>query len=181
MEETLKKIFADKTLNYEDFVNAMAAEKVKLADLSKGDYVDKSKYEKLAKKVEEAETKYTELAANAQGDESLKKQIEDLTKQLQGVESEKTSSLAKVRELSRREMIRNAGIDGEFIDLANYKFRDIEDEDDFKEKVSAYAKENAELWVKGAPAPNLTSKPAGEASGVEAVLAKLDPTIYGNK
>lgn len=179
MEELLKKIFADKTLTYEDFVNAMAAEKVKLADLSKGDYVDKLKYEKLAKKVEEAETKYNELAANANGDDNLKKQIEDLTKKIQAAETEKGQYSSKVKELSRKEIIRNAGINGEFIDLANFKFRDVEDDADFTEKVSTYAKENAKLWATDTvSAPNLTTKPAGEVSGVEAALAKIDPKVY---
>lgn len=168
MEELLKKIFADKTLTYEDFVNAMAAEKIKLADLSKGDYVDKMKYEKLAKKVEEAETKYNELAANAQGDDVLKKQIEDLNKKIQTVEAEKGQYSSKVKELSRKDIIHNAGIKGEFIDLANFKFRDVEDDADFTEKVSTYAKDNSKLWTDSiATAPKLAGQPAGEVDSVE--------------
>lgn len=168
MEELLKKIFADKTLTYDELISALAAEKVKLADLSKGDYVDKLKYEKLAKKVEEAETKYNELAANANGDDNLKKQIEDLTKKIQAAETEKGQYSSKVKELSRKEIIRNAGINGEFIDLANFKFRDVEDDAEFTEKVSTYAKENSKLWTDSiATAPKLGGQPTAEVDSVE--------------
>lgn len=179
MEEILKNIFADKTLTYDEFVDAIATEKVKLADLSKGDYVDKMKYEKLAKKVEDAEAKYNELAANANGDDSLKKQIEDLNKALQEAQKSSGDYSAKVKELSRREIVRNAGIQGEFIDLANFKFRDIEDDAEFADKISTYAKDNAKAWASTAVStPNLATKPAGELNGVEAALAKLDPKVY---
>ena len=43
--EFLKPIFADKSLTFDEFVNACAAGKIKLADLSGGDYVAKGKFD----------------------------------------------------------------------------------------------------------------------------------------
>ena len=45
MEEELKELFGEKSLSYDDFSKAIEGKGMKLANLSAGGYIAKSKYE----------------------------------------------------------------------------------------------------------------------------------------
>lgn len=171
--EKLKELFGETPLTYDEFTKAITEKGIKLADLSEGNYVDKIKYEKVVSKSDDLKKSYEDLASKATGDEQLKKQIEDLKKQLETETGEKNKFISTAKELARKDLIREAGIKGEWVDLALFRNKDIEDEDEFKANISAYAKEKANLWADAAaPTPNLQTTPAGKIDPVEEAFLK---------
>ena len=66
--EELKALFGEGSLSYEEFSQKLGeASDIKLANLSSGNYVDKAKYEKLEKKYNDWQTKYSALDESTKG------------------------------------------------------------------------------------------------------------------
>lgn len=102
MADFLKDLFGSEKLSFDEFVNKVKEKGFKLADLSKGEYVAKGKYDDAIKERDDARNtakdwkqKYDEQVEILDGDEGLKKQIETLKSELQKAQDE----LAKKTEI----------------------------------------------------------------------------------
>lgn len=107
--EFLKELFDGKALNYDELSAKVAEKKFKIVDVSAGQYVDKSKHDRLSGEVETAKTKMAELQKKyddqvkaLDGDDGLKKQIDTLKADLET--AQKTGQAASEK-LTQRERL----------------------------------------------------------------------------
>ena len=81
MEEELKELFGDGTLSYEDFTKAVEGKGMKLANLSAGGYVAKSKYDDDLKKAKalDYKKKFEDLQASIEGVDGVNAKLKNIT------------------------------------------------------------------------------------------------------
>ena len=143
--EELKTLFGEGSLSYDEFSQKLneAGETIKLANLKTGGYVDKSKYDKKEKGLEDYKTKYAELEANTKGYEELKGQFEDI--------SNKYNDLLGKQELANKmSMISKSNVSEEFAEFVYSKVNALtDDKKDFQTALDEYLKEHKQ-YIKGA-------------------------------
>lgn len=143
--EELKTLFGEGSLSYDEFSQKLneAGETIKLANLKTGGYVDKSKYDKLEKGLEDYKTKYAELEANTKGYEELKGQFEDI--------SSKYNELLGKQELAdKMSLISDSNVDKDFAEFVYSKVNAMtNDKKDFQTALDEYLKEHKQ-YIKGA-------------------------------
>ena len=107
--EFLKELFDGKALTYDELSAKVTEKKFKVVDVAAGQYVDKSKYDRLSGEHETAKTsaadfkkKYEEQVKALDGDDGLKKQIETLKGDL---EKAQTGEKAASEKLTARERL----------------------------------------------------------------------------
>lgn len=167
--QDLKEVFGDKQLSYDEFDSALKKTKLKLIDLSTGEYVDKNKFESQINKLQEQlKSKDVELEeakklneGNGSEAEKLQKKLDDFEKQLQEQKASLEESNHNLDVANKREIARKAGVtNDEFVDLTIYKFGN-KPIDEFKNEVENYAKKNKNLWETKGNSPDLNSNPDG--------------------
>ena len=143
--EELKTLFGEGSLSYDEFSQKLneAGETIKLANLKSGGYVDKAKFDKLEKGLEEYKTKYADLEANTKGFEELKSQFEDI--------STKYNDLLGKQELAdKMSMISKSNVSEEFAEFVYSKVNALtSDKKDFQTALDEYLKEHKQ-YLKGA-------------------------------
>ena len=157
MNEILKGLFDEnEKLGFDELEKKIQEKGLKLADISKGDYVAKKKYDDdLASsntKYSELETKYNSLvnAQNTNKTEEQKKQ-EEFLKQFEAL---KTSSETTAKELDlykKKESMRANGIDNER--LMNLAMFELKDSKDFDADIKTWAEQNKNLVTPTPPTP----------------------------
>lgn len=163
--DSLKSIFGEDKLSFEDFEKKTSEAKLKLADLATGEYVAKKKFDdlesSLKKQLEEANGKIKELETAKNPSVELQAQIDELKSQKADLESKQQASAAEIDKLTKREIAsRKTGIsDPDFLDLMQMRFGEQSPED-FEKSVVNYAKETKTKWQVNLPSPSLDGEPA---------------------
>ena len=143
--EELKTLFGEGSLSYEEFSQKLneAGESIKLANLKSGSYVDKDKYDKLEKGLEEYKTKYADLEESTKGYEDLKSQFEDI--------SNKYNELLGKQDLAdKMSMIRKSNVADDFAEFVYSKVNAMtDDKKDFQTALNEYVKSHKQ-YLNGA-------------------------------
>lgn len=172
--EFLKTIFGDGTLNFEDFVKKCTDAKIKLADLSKGEYISKDKYsdelqgkedtikqlqdtiktrdkdiKDIKKQLSEASTDSDKLGKLQEDLDTLQKKYDDDTKSFEARLSRQAYEFA-VKEFASTQKFTSKAAKREFINSMVAKELKMEGDtivgaNDF---VKAYIAENEDSFVK---------------------------------
>ena len=79
--EELQELFGENALSYEDFTKAVEEKGMKLANLSAGGYVAKSKYDDDVKKAKglDYKKKFEDLQASIEGDDGVNAKLKNIT------------------------------------------------------------------------------------------------------
>lgn len=168
-EELLKTIFgADEQLDMKSFGERLDKSGVKLADISKGDYVAKKKYDdeiaSLTAKNTTLEAEKAKLVEvqNA-GKTQEQKNLEDLKSQLDAIRATSDASAKELDMYKKKEVMRANGIESQrFMDLALFELKDSKD---FDADVKTWAESNKDLIAgkqaepKGKTIPPLAGNP----------------------
>lgn len=139
--EELKALFGEGSLSYDEFEQKLgeAGETIKLANLKSGAYVDKAKFEKLEKGLEDYKTKYSALEESTKGFDELKSQFDD-------VSTKYNELLGKQEVAEKMEKIKSANVNDKF---AKFVYNEVNalvsDEKDFQTVLSEYLKENSQF------------------------------------
>lgn len=139
--EELKALFGEGSLSYDEFEQKLgeAGETIKLANLKSGNYVDKAKFEKLEKGLEDYKTKYSALEESTKGFDELKSQFDD-------VSNKYNELLGKQEVAEKMEKIKGANVNDKF---AKFVYNEVNalvsDEKDFQTVLSEYLKENSQF------------------------------------
>ena len=141
--EELKSLFGEESLSYEQFEQKLGeAKEIKLANLKSGNYVDKAKFEKAEKSVEELQTKFNALSESTQGYEELKTNYETLKADYESLQG-------KQAEAEKISMINEADVNPKFTKFVLTEVSGLVNESkDFKTALAEYLKENKE-FLKG--------------------------------
>lgn len=141
--EELKGLFGDSSLSYSEFEQKLneAGETIKLANLKSGNYVDKAKFEKLEKGLNDYKTKYGELQESAKGFDELQKQYDDISDKYNKL-------LAKQDVADKMSKIKGANVSDEFAEFVYSKVNGLADENkDFQTALEEYLKEHKQYLV----------------------------------
>ena len=139
--EELKALFGEGSLSYDEFEQKLgeAGETIKLANLKSGNYVDKAKFEKLEKGLEDYKTKYSALEESTKGFDELKSQFDD-------VSTKYNELLGKQEVAEKMDKIKGANVNDKF---AKFVYNEVNalvsDEKDFQTVLSEYLKENSQF------------------------------------
>lgn len=139
--EELKALFGEGSLSYDEFEQKLgeAGETIKLANLKSGAYVDKAKFEKLEKGLEDYKTKYSALEESTKGFDELKSQFDD-------VSTKYNELLGKQEVAEKMDKIKGANVNDKF---AKFVYNEVNalvsDEKDFQTVLSEYLKENSQF------------------------------------
>lgn len=164
----LKDLFSEEGLKFDDFVSKVNEKGYKLADLSKGSYVDKKKYDdditSHNTKYSELEKKYNELTESIKSaDGGVQKKYDDLLANYNTLKTEKEAVDKKVTGLERKEIARGAGINNER--LLNLALFELQDSQNFENDIKDWAKNNKNvLGGTGRPIPPLGGNPDDDGS-----------------
>lgn len=147
--EELKALFGDGSLSYDEFEQKLgeAGETIKLANLKSGAYVDKAKFEKLEKGLEDYKTKYSALEESTKGFDELKSQFDD-------VSNKYNELLGKQEVAEKMDKIKGANVDDEFAEFVYSKVEALTNDDkDFQTALDEYLGEHKQ-YLKGALTKN---------------------------
>jgi hypothetical protein len=116
MEEELKELFGENALSYDDFSKAVEEKGMKLANLSAGGYVAKSKYDDDVKKAKNLDykKKYEDLEASIQGDDGINAKLKNITTERDDYKSKYEDINSKYSMLEATNKVIRAGIKPEF-------------------------------------------------------------------
>ena len=136
--EELKTLFGEGSLSYDEFSQKLneAGETIKLANLKNGGYVDKSKYDKLEKGLEDYKAKYATLEESTKGYEQLKSQYDDI--------SNKYNDLLGKQDLAdKMSLIKKSNVNEDFAEFVYSKVNALtNDKKDFQTALGEYLKEH---------------------------------------
>ena len=116
MEEELKELFGENTLSYDDFSKAVEEKGMKLANLSAGGYVAKSKYDDDVKKAKALDwkQKYEDLEKSIKGDDGINAKLKNITTERDDYKSKYEDINSKYSMLEATNKVISAGIKPEF-------------------------------------------------------------------
>lgn len=145
--EELKSLFGDGSLSYSEFEQKLneAGDSIKLANLKSGNYVDKAKFEKLEKGLNDYKTKYGELEESTKGFAELQKQYDDISVKYNEL-------LAKQDTAEKMGKIKSANVNDEFAEFVYSKVNEkVTDGKDFQQALEEYLKDHKQYLksVKG--------------------------------
>lgn len=137
--EELKSLFGEGSLSYEEFSQKLSEANVKLANLKSGNYVDKSKYDKLEKSQTEWQTKFSALEESTKGFNELQTNYDTL-KADYDVLKEKQDTAEKMS------LITGANVNPKFAKFVASEVQALTNESkDFKTALEEYLKDNKEF------------------------------------
>lgn len=138
--EELKSLFGESSLSYEEFSQKLGeATDIKLANLKSGNYVDKSKYEKLEKGFNDYQTKFEALTESTKGYDELKASYDDITS--------KYDALIKEQEQTKKMgLISSSNVNPKFAKFVYTEVQSMtDDKKDFQTALNEYLKDNKEF------------------------------------
>ena len=139
--EELQALFGEDSLNYEEFSKKLgeAQDSIKLANLKTGNYIDKSKYEKMEKSISEYKTKYDALMESTKGYEDLQNNYNKLKEDFDALQN-------KANENEKMSLISKANVNQKFAKFVFSEVSAMENESkDFQTALSEYLKDNKEF------------------------------------
>lgn len=166
MEEELKELFGEKTLSYDDFSKAIEEKGMKLANLSAGGYVAKTKYDDDVKKAKNLDykKKYEDLEASIQGDDGINAKLKNITTERDDYKSKYDELNSKYSILEATNKVTSAGIKPEFAKfVASEVLGQVSDTLDFDTALKAYKAKNPQFNAE----TTVVRKKVGSSLGLE--------------
>lgn len=123
MDEELKELFGENTLSYDDFVKAVDEKGMKLANLSAGGYVAKTKYDDDVKKAKNIDykKKFEDLQNSIEGDDGVNAKLKNITTERDDYKSKYEALNANYSMLTATNKATEAGIKPEFAEFVASK------------------------------------------------------------
>lgn len=150
MDNELKELFGDKALSYDDFTKAIEGKGMKLANLSAGGYVAKSKYDEDLKKAKalDYKKKFEDLQTSIEGDDGVNAKLKNLTTERDDYKSKYETLNKDYSILIAKDKVTNAGIKPEFAKfVANEVLGMTSDTIDFDTALKSYKAKNPQFNV----------------------------------
>ncbi len=148
MEEELRELFGENSLSYDDFSKAIEEKGMKLANLSAGGYVAKSKYDDDVKKAKALDwkQKYEDLERSIEGDDGINAKLKNITTERDDYKSKYEDINSKYSMLEATNKVINAGIKPEFAKfVASEVLGQETDTLDFDTALKAYKAKNPQF------------------------------------
>ena len=148
MDEELKNLFGENSLSYDDFSKAIEEKGMKLANLSAGGYIAKSKYDDDLKKAKNLDykKKYEDLEASIQGDDGINEKLKNITSERDDYKSKYEELNSKYSMLDATTKVVKAGIKPEFAKfVASEVLGQVGDTLDFDTALKAYKAKNPQF------------------------------------
>lgn len=137
--EELKSLFGEGSLSYEEFSQKLSEANVKLANLKSGNYVDKSKYDKLEKSQTEWQTKFSALEESTKGFNELQTQYDTLKADYDALKEKQDTA-------EKMSLITGANVNPKFAKFVASEVQALTNESkDFKTALEEYLKDNKEF------------------------------------
>lgn len=138
--EELKSLFGENSLNYEEFSKLLGDSKdIKLVNLKSGNYVDKAKYDKLVKSVNDSQAKYSDFEKN-------NKEYANLQKSYYTLKTDYETLLNKHNETEKMGLINSANVNPKFAKFVYSEVSSqVSDGKDFQSALTEYLNENKEF------------------------------------
>ena len=137
--EELKSLFGEGSLSYEEFSQKLSEANVKLANLKSGNYVDKSKYDKLEKSQTEWQTKFSALEESTKGFSELQTQYDTLKADYDALKEKQDTA-------EKMSLITGANVNPKFAKFVASEVQALTNESkDFKTALEEYLKDNKEF------------------------------------
>ena len=166
MEEELKELFGENTLSYDDFSKAIEEKGMKLANLSAGGYIAKSKYDDDVKKAKNLDykKKYEDLEESIQGDDGINAKLKNITTERDDYKSKYEDLNSKYSMLEATNKVTSAGIKPEFAKfVASEVLGQVSDTLDFDTALKAYKAKNPQYNSE----PTIVRKKVGSSLGLD--------------
>ena len=146
--EELKDLFGENGIKYDDFIQKVNEKGIKLADLSKGEYVSKKKYDDDLATANNSsadwQTKYNDLNNSIKSnDDTFQKKYDNLMYDYNNLKSETEKLDNSNKEYKRKEIVRENGINNDR--LINLALFELKDSQDFEKDIKDWAKNNKSL------------------------------------
>ena len=145
MDEELKDLFGENSLSYDDFSKAIEEKGMKLANLSAGGYVAKSKYDDDLKKAKNLDykKKYEDLEASIQGDDGINAKLKNITTERDDYKSKYEELNSKYSMLDATTKVVKAGVKPEFAKfVASEVLKEVTDTIDFETALKSFKAKN---------------------------------------
>lgn len=158
----LKELFGEDGIKYDEFVKKVNEKGYKLADLSKGSYVDKKKYDdevaNSKTKYSDLEKRYNDLTESIKtADGGMQKKYDDLLANYNTLKSAKETVDKEIVDFKRKEIARGAGISNDrMINLALFELKDSEN---FDADIKSWAESNKAMLTNSKTVPPLGGNP----------------------
>lgn len=146
--EELKELFGENALSYDDFTKAVEEKGMKLANLSAGGYVAKSKYDDDVKKAKNLDykKKYEDLEESIQGDDGINAKLKNITTERDDYKSKYEDLNSKYSILEATNKVASAGIKPEFARfVASEVLGQVTETLDFDTAFKAYKAKNPQF------------------------------------
>ena len=166
MKEELKELFGENSLSYDDFSKAIEEKGMKLANLSAGGYVAKTKYDDDVKKAKNLDykKKYEDLEASIQGDDGINAKLKNITTERDDYKSKHEDLNSKYSMLEATSKVTSAGIKPEFAKfVASEVLGQVSDTLDFDTALKAYKVKNPQYNSE----TTITRKKVGSSLGLD--------------
>lgn len=148
MEDDLKELFGENSLSYDDFSKAIEEKGMKLANLSAGGYIAKSKYDDDMKKAKNLDykKKYEDLEASIQGDDGINAKLKNITTERDDYKSKYEDLNSKYSMLEATTKVTSAGIKPEFAEfVASKVLKEVTDTIDFETALKSFKAKNPQF------------------------------------
>ena len=148
MEEELKELFGENALSYDDFSKAVEEKGMKLANLSAGGYIAKSKYDDDVKKAKALDwkQKYEDLEKSIEGDDGINAKLKNITTERDDYKSKYEELNSKYSILDATTKVASAGVKPEFARfVASEVLGQVSDTMDFDTALKAYKAKNPQF------------------------------------
>lgn len=146
--DELKELFGDKSLSFDDFTKAIDSKGMKLADLSAGGYVAKSKYDEDVKKAKglDYKKKFEDLQKSIEGDDGVNAKLKNITTERDDYKSKYETLNKEYSVLQATDKVTKAGIKPEFAKfVANEVLGLTSDTLDFDTALKSYKAKNPQF------------------------------------
>lgn len=146
--EELKELFGENSLSYDDFSKAIEEKGMKLANLSAGGYIAKSKYDDDVKKAKalDYKKKYEDLEKSIEGDDGINAKLKNITTERDDYKSKYEELNSRYSILDATTKVINAGIKPEFAKfVASEVLGKVTDTVDFDTAFKAYKAKNPQF------------------------------------
>lgn len=181
MDEELKELFGENTLSYDDFTKAVEEKGMKLANLSAGGYVAKSKYDDDVKKAKglDYKKKFEDLQASIEGDDGVNAKLKNITTERDDYKSKYEVLNKNYLMLEATNKVANAGIKPEFAKfVANEVLGLVTDTIDFDTALKSYKAKNPQFnaettVVKKGSSIDLGGKPQSNENQTNSIMNDL--------
>lgn len=150
MDDELKELFGDGNLSYDDFTKAVESKGIKLANLSTGGYIAKSKYDDDIKKAKNLDykKKFEDLQESIEGDDGVNAKLKNITTERDDYKSKYDALNKDYSILTATNKVTSAGIKPEFAKFVANEVLDMtSDTIDFDTALKSYKAKNPQYNV----------------------------------